>query len=232
MHAEELRARWTPASAGRLESLLNMPAAAPLATAFHPGSRGQKTLIVVATTDAKAPEAQAFRGSGHAVQVVTPRGVISAARDGQSGYSYDYQLAARSWLLGYNIPGIQTADLLSVIRQRRGEGYRIWLYAKGPLAPAAIFAAALEPGIDRVALENGIRSYQEVVDAKVHARQSLAIVPGILEHFDLPELRALSRARFTEISPLSPNGVPLVGKGVLRRGEDWPLSKVLPDWFE
>ncbi len=230
-YAGELRRSWTPPTRARLEALLNMPAPAPLATVLHPASDPARALIVVASPDSDSAEIRAFRESGHAVQVVVPRGAPKADRSGQSGYNYDYQLAARTWLLGLSIPAVQAADLLSVVRQRRDEGYRVWLYAKGPLGPAAVFAAALEPAIERVALENSIRSYRDIVDAKVHQRQSLAIVPGILAQFDLPELRQLSRARFQEISPWSPNGVPLAGTGILRRGEDWPLKRVLADWF-
>lgn len=227
---EELKSRWQMPTTRRLEEILKMPAPAPSATLFVPGARGLKTLLVVATSRVDSPEARELATSGHNVEVVVPRGADPAGR-GSSGYAYDYQLAARAWLLDLHVPGIQTADLLHVIRKRRDEGYRIWLYAKRSIAPAAVFAAALEPGIERVVLDSAIASYEEIVRAPIHANQSLAIVPGILEHFDLPQIRALSKAEFVEIDRRAPNGSLMLVKGSRRRGEDWPLKRVLPEWF-
>jgi len=80
-------------------------------------------------------------------------------------------------------------------------------------------------------LDSAIASYEEIVRAPIHANQSLAIVPGILEHFDLPQIRALSKAEFVEIDRRAPNGSLMLVKGSRRRGEDWPLKRVLPEWF-
>ncbi len=173
-HAVELRERWKAPTRAVLEGVLRMPADPP------PSS------------------IRKVKDAGDAV-VMSLTSELSGK--GESGYAYDYQLAARAWVLGLNLPGIETASALRSIRELTRQGKKVWLYAKGPMVPVAVFLAALEPGIERVALVDGIRSYQEVVDARLHSGQSLAIVPGILEHFDLPELKKLSKARFTEGAP-------------------------------
>ncbi len=229
--ARALEVKWAPPTRQKLEALLRMPAPELGKNLIVPGTRAGKTWIVVAASQVDNPVGQELVASGHTVEVVVPRGANANAGRGSSGYGYDYQLAARAWLLGRNVPGMQTADLLSAIRKRTSEGFRVWLYAQGALAPAAVFAAALEPGVERVVLDGAIGSYRDVVDARVQVGQALSVVPGILEHFDLPQLRGLSEAEFLEINPRAPNGSLVERKGARRRGEDWPLRRVLPEWF-
>lgn len=173
-HAAELRKQWKAPTRQALERVLRMPADPPASS------------LRTVKTDAK-------------VEVMSLESVASGPKSG--GYSYDYQVAARAWLLGTSVPAIETAAALRKIRELTKQGKKVWLHAKGSMVPVAVFLAALEPGIERVALEGGIRSYQEIVDARLHSGQALAIVPGILEHFDLPELNRLSKARFTEGAP-------------------------------
>ncbi|MDX2267604.1 MAG: acetylxylan esterase [Bryobacter sp.] len=227
-----LRHLWTPPTRQRLLDALDLPAPAPFARRLYPASAATRTLIVVAATQANSPITAELRATGLAVEEVLVRGagaLQNASRQGS--YSSDYQLAARAWLLGHSVPAIQTADLRSVVAERAREGYRIWLYASGHLAPAAIFTAALESSVERLALENALPSYASLVEAQLHSRQALAIVPGILEHFDLPEILSLSPAQVTWITPLSPNGKALLTPTAVRRGEGWPTAKVLPHWF-
>lgn len=173
-YAVELRRRWKAPTREALEAVLRMP------------------------EDPPESPIRTVRREG-AVEVLSL--VYEATGPKSGGYSYDYQVAARAWLLGRNVPGIQTAAALRKIRALTRQGKKVWLHAKGPMVPVAVFLAALEPGIERVALEGGIASYQEIVAARVHAGQELAIVPGILEHFDLPELRGLSQALFVQGRP-------------------------------
>jgi hypothetical protein len=232
-YLRQLQRQWTTPARERLLARLNMPPdGQPESLVAHPATSSSNVVIVAVTAQTGSPDVAELRNLGHAVIDVAPRGAAifrSSARQGS--YTADYQLAARAWVLGYNLPGIQTADLKSVIAEHARSGKRVWLYAAGPFVPAAIFTAALEPKVERLALLNGIRSYGEVVEATLHSRQAMAIVPGILEEFDLPQVLRLSKAQVTEIAPLTPNGVPIRSGGVRLRGEDWPLKKVLPEWF-
>lgn len=173
-YAAELKQRWKAPSRATLEAILKMPANPPTSP------------IRTVKTDAS-------------VEILSLVQDVAGPKSG--GYSYDYQLAARAWVLGMSVPGIQTASALRQIRASVRQGKKVWLHAKGTMVPVAVFLAAMEPGIERVALEGGIRSYREIVDAQLHSGQALAIVPGILEHFDLPELKRLSKAQFTEGAP-------------------------------
>jgi hypothetical protein len=238
-HAAELRKGWRRLTPERIRAVLAMPDGGAGATAVHSGSRGAGVTIVAVVPQLDAPEIAAFRKSGHTVMAVVPRGAVGSMKAGIGGYDFDYQLAARAWLLGLNLPGIQTADILAAVSSRKQAGDRVFLYAKGALAPAAMFASALEPAIERLAVENSVLSYTDVINAKIHARQALTVVPGILERFDLPQVLELAAAKeVTFVSPVSPNGVPLLGvtppvarARIVRRGEDWALDRVLAGWF-
>jgi pimeloyl-ACP methyl ester carboxylesterase len=173
-HAAELRKKWQAPTQKALMRVLQMPADPPV------------SVIRSVRSDPN-------------FEVLSLESVVAGPKSG--GYSYDYQLAARAWLLGTSVPGIETAAALRKIRELAKQGKKVWLHAKGSMVPVAVFLAALEPSIERVALDGGIRTYQEVVDAKIHSGQALAIVPGILEQFDLPELKKLSKAQFTEGAP-------------------------------
>ncbi|MCX6593712.1 MAG: alpha/beta fold hydrolase [Acidobacteria bacterium] len=186
--------------------------------------------------------------AGHVVLAVDPRGSGEGYRArGVGDYSGPYQLAARTWLLGRNLVEMQAADLVMAnryLRSRIGDR-RVGLLAKGTLGPAAIFAAALDSGFGQLVLERSVLSYSAIVDAAVHSHQDNAVVPGILKHFDLPDvLRTLVPRRVTLVSPVTPNQLSpgLIGavtevatgparSSVVVRGEAWTLRRTVPEMF-
>ena len=186
--------------------------------------------------------------AGQVVLAVDPRGSGEGYRaGGVGGYSGPYQLAARTWLLGRNLVEMQVADLLMAhryLRSRIGDR-RVGLLAKGTLGPAAIFAAALDPGFGQLVVERSVLSYGAIVNAALHSQQESAVVPGILKHFDLPDvLRTLVPRRVTLVSPVTPNqlspglmdsmGEVATGPArasVVFRGESWPLRRTVPEMF-
>ncbi len=188
---------------------------------------------------------------GTAVLAVDPRGAGEgyAPSEGR-GYSQAYQLNARAMLLGRNLTEMNVADLLSAARYLRSrpeaKQKQLALFAKGTRGPAALIAAALMPEIQEVVVERSIVSYQAIVDADIHRDLERLIVPGMLKHMDLPDVIGLLRNRkVTVVSPVRPNGTPMLIKDareglgsrgssaqLLARGEGWPISRVLPGWFE
>jgi hypothetical protein len=60
----------------------------------------------------------------------------------------------------------------------------------------ALYAAALEPRIRKVAAEDSAASYVSIATAKEYASDTIGIaVPGVLRDFDLPDLRKLIAPR-------------------------------------
>ncbi len=100
-----------------------------------------------------------------------------------------------------------------------------------------MFAAALEPTVSELVVERSIVSYMDVVAAKIHEGLDQVVVPGILTKADLPDaLRLLGGRKVTLVSPVHPNGKPMLRKEVVSaapvvlRGEGWGLERTLPGW--
>jgi hypothetical protein len=51
-----------------------------------------------------------------------------------------------------------------------------------------LHAAALEPRISSITIEDTLSTYRSVVDADVHRNVAEAVIPGVLLHYDLDDL--------------------------------------------
>jgi dienelactone hydrolase len=154
-------------------------------------------------------------GEGQAVLAVDVRGTGDLAPSaGASGYAGDYQFAARAWLLGTSVVAWQTRDMLqglAVLRAEAGSQARRGLIvrAQGHTVPAALLAAQFDRPAS-LTLEEGLASYLDFATADTHAGLTLAVVPGVLQVTDLPELMArLAPVPVRLIRPRSPEGSPL-----------------------
>jgi cephalosporin-C deacetylase-like acetyl esterase len=169
----------------------------------HPRARARGSAVVAATTDpagsggdeAARPAAEWAR-LGYLTLLLDVRGTGALAPEkGQSGYSGDYQLAARAWLLGTSVVAWQTRDLvagLSLLERELpdAKAERV-LAVDGLTAPAGVFAAALHP-IRELWVTGGIVSYLDVATTRAYAAPARLFVPGVLEVTDLPEAMALA----------------------------------------
>ncbi len=105
----------------------------------------------------------------------------------------DYAWA--SLMLGKPLLGQRVADLLALVRALEPMNRRIVMAAAGPLAVPGLFAAALEPRIDRVYLHGGLVSYRSILDFDDYRHTTANFLPRILESTDLPEIAAISAPR-------------------------------------
>ena len=111
-----------------------------------------------------------------------------------SGYSGAYQFAARAWLLGTSVVAWQARDMLhglAVLRAEAGPqaSRGLSLRAQGQTVPAALLAAQFDRPAS-LTLEDGLVSYLDFATADTHDGLTLAVVPGVLQTTDLPELMA------------------------------------------
>lgn len=219
---------------------------------LHPAaSTNSGRAVVFASSFGKSadPDLLELAKSGTAVLAVDPRGMGESYQPaGRTGYSQAYQLASRAILLGRNLVEMQVSDLLSAARylQSRPEAAsrKLALFAKGSAGPAALMAAALEPAITEASLERSIVSYMDVASAHIHDNLNNVVAPGILGKIDLTDvMRLLDKQRVTLVSPVHPNGRPMVMSEaqsslggassiarVVLRGEGWNLQRTLPEW--
>ncbi len=112
----------------------------------------------------------------------------------KSGYSPEYQAAARAWL---HNESLLKRQVLFLLEQAAKSPTPVTLRAAGADAPAALIAALLEPGIVRVIEENGFPSWLAATQEPAFTLPPALVVFGVLEDFDLPDIRKALGARLT-----------------------------------
>jgi len=168
---------------------------------------------------------------------------------GIGGYSGIWQTAMRAVLVGKTLLGMQVYDLLSVfhyLTQRADVDARgIALLGKANGGVAALIAAALEPRVARVAAEESVLSYMDIVRARIHENTTELIVPGVLRDFDLPDLTlAIAPRPLWLVEPRTPVGMRAAREQaaaqyrtagdalrIVDRPEGWPVERVYADWL-
>ena len=170
----------------RVQARLRRPASAAVSFTLLADERG-------ATSRTELIE-QLVR-EGQTVLAIDVRGTGALApAAGASGYAGDYQFAARAWLLGTSVVAWQARDLLhglAVLRAEAGpQATRgLSVRAQGQTVPAALLAAQFDRPAS-LTLEDGLVSYLDFATADTHDGLTLAVLPGVLQTTDLPELMA------------------------------------------
>jgi cephalosporin-C deacetylase-like acetyl esterase len=140
-------------------------------------------------------------------------------QSGYDGFSIEHQTAQWALLLGKTMVGMQVDDLLRAFDYLASrpdvDPRRISLFGKGDGGTVVLYAAALEPRIQKVVSEGAVSSYMAVTRWKYHRNVERLIVPGVLKDFDLPDLVAIIAPRPAWIvSPVTPTRVPAAVKEV------------------
>jgi cephalosporin-C deacetylase-like acetyl esterase len=203
-----------------------------------PQARAQVLLVGAAEKGIDA-DTQELLSSGHAVLILHPRGSGPSYPDsGSSGYDLPYQVAARTWLIGKNLLAMQTEDLVAGLRLLRDRDRQkpVSIFARGRFGLVGLLAAALDSQVQNVILEGSLLSWQALLDAPTQKGFDHLIAPGLLQVFDTPDLlKLLGQRRVFWINPLRPEGAlvrqRLPEREIILRGEMWPLSRTLPQFF-
>jgi hypothetical protein len=135
------------------------------------------------------------------VCAVDIRGIGALAPEysgGANGYAawhrQEENYAWGSLILGKPLLGQRVTDILALVAALRKNpstaGRRIRVAAGGKLTVPALFAAALDPGIDALYLSGGLTSFRDVVETEIYSLTFANFVPGFLNHTDLPEVAA------------------------------------------
>jgi dienelactone hydrolase len=168
-----------------------------------------------------------LRGMGD----LTPEFGRHSARNARE-HANDEMWAWSSLVLGKPLAGQRVADLLAVVQGLRArpdlEGKPLVLAARGFPTVPALFAAALEPEIERLYLAGGLVSFQSIVDTEDYDHPFGNFVPNLLLHTDLPKLAAsLARRRVVIAGAVDGAGKTMAQEDV--RKQYAPHVDVLPD---
>ena len=143
-----------------------------------------------------------FARAGYTALAVDPSG-IGETTPNWGGYSDRWFGADRtSWLalmVGKPLVGLRMDDILRGVDLLRERGLLAHggcgAFAKGNVAVDVLFAATVDDRLRSLDLEGGLISYQAVVTTPIQRRIFDVVVPGVLKHFDLPDLTAAMAPR-------------------------------------
>jgi len=83
----------------------------------------------------------------------------------------------------------------------------ITIHGNGALGIVALHAAVLDLRITRVEVQDSVASYRSIVDAPLHRNASEVVIPGVLRHYDIPDLvRAIAPRQVEWIHPVDGAG--------------------------
>lgn len=127
-----------------------------------------------------------------------------------SPYGSDYFYAAHGIMLDYPYVAQRTHDVLRVLAWLQACGHQeIHLVARGWGAIPGTLAAVLADAVTQVTLKNALTSYSAVVEAEDYRWPLSALLPGVLQSFDLPDCyEFLARKNLRQIDPWGPAATP------------------------
>jgi hypothetical protein len=135
-------------------------------------------------------------GNGSEIEVLKKAGYVVLAPEVPS---VGYRTSMRALLVGRSMLGMRVGDLLAAFNDLTARAdvdpARISVLGKGNAGVLALYAAALEPRIQKVACEGAVLSYLDVARARLHENMIDIVVPGVLRDFDLPDLARLVAPR-------------------------------------
>ena len=120
-----------------------------------------------------------------------------------------YLLSLRAELVGRTLVGMRAEDIIRAVdllyARPYSEPLAITVYAKGAYGVALLHAAVLDPRIARVVVEDMPASYRAIVDEPLHRNAPEIVVPGVLRHYDIPDLiKAIAPRPVTVLNSLHP----------------------------
>jgi pimeloyl-ACP methyl ester carboxylesterase len=124
-------------------------------------------------------------------------------------FGFDYQASFLGLHLNRPLLGQRVHDLLSILAVYHSNRPAIHVVGVGTGGPIALHAAALDPRIEAVTLEQSVLSWAAVVRSPISHNQLTNVVPGVLKAYDLPDLAALIAPR-----PLGIHAVDARGEAV------------------
>jgi cephalosporin-C deacetylase-like acetyl esterase len=179
---------------------------------------------------------------GYAILAVDPRGV-GALRPKLSSRGNNYadplegveeNIAYNAFLVGKSLLGMRVTDVVAAV-QRLGSqraAKRVVVYGRRDSALTALLAAAIEPSIGRVAVEDLIPSFRSLFRAEGHPINAASILPGLLQGFgDVAEVLAQLGRNRVLVAGATALSQPAIPSAALRTERFTSDAKLLIDWL-
>lgn len=149
----------------------------------------------------------ALAGQGNIVLALTPRPSPPGTDDMKAPMLGPfYLLSLRADLVGRTLVGLRTDDVIRAIDYLSSRAdvdpASIAAHASGHMGLVLFHAAVLDRRIRHVEVSHVLTSYRSLVEAPMPIGAPEDVIPGVLLHYDIPDLERALKPRLTESDPL------------------------------
>lgn len=195
--------------------------------AGHPG-RADEWTVILARDGADGAERLGEGGVGCAGNrcVLECRGTGRTRRrvEERDGYytwfGSESRLASFYLLAGRTLLGCRVAELLSALDALLPEARKISIWGEAELGLVGLFGAVFDRRIAEVSLDGCPSSFLEIVRRVDTPYAASVILPGVLKHFDIPDVIEFLLERGTAVLPTADPSMPEGPPRSSRRGHD------------
>jgi len=197
-----------PSAAGlHLEADLAVPSAPgrhPAVLMLVPNSiHGQDAIA-----RANQAEFESLAAQGNVVLALTPRPSPPGTDDMKAPLLGPfYLLSLRADLVGRTLVGLRSDDAIRAVdylaERADVDAAHISAQASGHLGLALLHAGVLDRRLRHIEVDHVLTSYRSLVDAPLPTGAPEDVIPGVLLHYDIPDLVRALGARLKESAPLN-----------------------------
>jgi cephalosporin-C deacetylase-like acetyl esterase len=162
----------------------------------HPVLIVLKDSLAPALEPSRIEEIKKFRAladAGTAVLVIAPRPSPPGNEETKASILGPFYLTElRAELVGKTLLGLRVDDVIAAVNFTSGgttvDPNQITAQASGHLGLVLLHAAVLDPRLKHIAIDHTLESYSSLLDAPMPIDAPEDILPGVLLHYDIPDL--------------------------------------------
>jgi cephalosporin-C deacetylase-like acetyl esterase len=176
----------------------------------HPMLLILKDSLDPALEPSRAEEIKKFRAladAGTAVLVIAPRPSPPGNEETKASILGPFYLTTlRAELVGKTLLGLRVDDVIAAVNfmqdSTTGDPNQITAQASGHLGLVLLHAAVLDPRLKHITIDHTLESYKSLLEAPMPIDAPEDILPGVLRHYDIPDLTHALGPRLTLTNPL------------------------------
>jgi cephalosporin-C deacetylase-like acetyl esterase len=150
---------------------------------------------------------RALADAGTAVLVIAPRPSPPGTEETKASILGPFYLTElRAELVGKTLLGLRVDDVIAAVNfmqgSTTGDPNQITAQASGHLGLVLLHAAVLDPRLKHITIDHTLESYKSLLEAPMPIDAPEDILPGVLRHYDIPDLVRTLGPRLTFSDPL------------------------------
>ena len=179
-----------------------------LAVPSTPGRHSATLLLVANSNEATRAKVQALAAQGNIVLAITPRPSPAGTDDMKAPLLGPfYLLSLRADLVGKTLVGLRADDVIRAVDylsvRADVDPAQITAEAGGHMGLVLLHAGVLDRRIRHVEVDHVLSSYRSLIDAPLPTGAPEDVIPGVLLHYDIPDLVRALGPRIKLTSPLA-----------------------------